>query len=291
MTLLVWRGPLSIIEDQTLELKRTIEGPDRPDEVAVSPDGNWLVWREFLKSDFHLLELTTGKTTIIPAGRHSSGMTFSPDSKWLAIGDVKTPASDIESGYCELKLYDTAGKLVQTFAGSKQGALTPAFSPNGKIVAVGNRNYETRLFEAESGKLLHTLPRAMTYDIAFRPDGKVLITSYAGSDRLGAWNVETGKPLDRQPTPIVVAGPIVRETSCVEWSPAGDLLVTAGNLGKVILWDGTTLEKLHELEIPLAVTQVCFNAAGDRLFISSRKDGTPTAAKKTEVWAIAGEDK
>jgi WD40 repeat protein len=91
---------------------------------------------------------------------------LSPDGKWLAIENSVEVATDLEVGYCELKLWDTAmGRLARTLEGSKWGALTPVFSHDGRLLALGNRNYETRLFDVATGKLQHTLPRKMTHEL------------------------------------------------------------------------------------------------------------------------------
>src|SRR5205814_7480365 len=129
-----------------------------------------------------------------------------------------------------------SGKKLRDFETDAEGGITPLFSPDGKILAVGNRNSDARLFEASSGKLLYVLPKRMTQEIRFNPAGTVLATTYVDGS-IGLWDVASGKSLHMEKT----AG---EELYTVDWNPKGDLLVTAGRNAKIIIWDAKELKTL-----------------------------------------------
>jgi WD40 repeat protein len=54
------------------------------------------------------------------------------------------------------------------------GGLSPVFSPDGTMLAVGNRNAATHIFDAATGKVLHVLDVVQTQGLQFSPDGRTL---------------------------------------------------------------------------------------------------------------------
>src|SRR5262249_52266321 len=194
---------------------------------------------------------------------------------------------DVEGeGHSELKLFDLSGRLVRTLDRSGPGVLTPVFSPDGKLLAVGNRNHETQLFDVATGKMLHLLPKRMTQELAFSPDGKVLAAGYVDGT-VALWDVASGALLRSQASGGA-------EVYTLDWSPAGDVLVTAGrykSLGgepvrritRVIeLWNPQTLDELNGLEAPDWVIRARFTSDGTHLVTS----GGSNSERKVVVWAI-----
>lgn len=280
-----WRKSVEVVDEIDFRTVRTIADSSRPDDFALSKDGRFMAWNERDSRDYVLLEIASGKRVELKIGENPGFAGFSPDGQLLAIGDAITTASDLEEGYCELRIYDTKGQLLRTLEGARQGVLTPVFSPDGKILAVGNRNYETRLFEAATGKLLHTLPRRMTHELAFRPDGKVLAVTYVDG-AFATWDVATGEMLRSQPAdalgkPFKFAPD--KELYTLDWSPKGDVLVTAGLGGKIVVYDPHELKVLKELEAPKWVNQVRFTADGSRLLSSG---GTGSKDRQIVIWAV-----
>jgi len=95
-------------------------------------------------------------------------------------------------GFTGSRLNDTAtGKLMHMLEKDRQGGLTPVFSPVGSTLAVGNRNYPTKVFDVKTGKVLHTLDRKMTHGIALRPDGTKLAAAYVDG-KVAVWDVASG---------------------------------------------------------------------------------------------------
>ena len=84
-----------------------------------------------------VLSFLDGKKLEIPIGQRQSSVKFSPDGKTLVTAGYGTKAY----------LWSTATReLIREFAlDPGDGGLTPAFSPDGKILAVGNRNLDNWL--------------------------------------------------------------------------------------------------------------------------------------------------
>ena len=95
------------------------------------------------------------------------------------------------------------------------GALTLVFSPDGKTLAVGNRNYQTRLIDTETWTLKHTHSKHMTHGIEFSPDGKQLAAAYVDGS-FAVWDVESGENVTTVDTGCA-------EIYSVSWNSTGDL--------------------------------------------------------------------
>jgi WD40 repeat protein len=216
------------------------------------------------------MDLRTGKAMILQAFNPQSGVAFSPDGRLLATGGYGTHA----------KLWDVAtGRLLRSLdAGPREGGLTPVFSLDGKTIAVGHRNAETRLFDAESGKRLHELPRTMSQELKFSPDGRALAVGYVDGG-VALWDSATGALLRSAAT----AG---KEIYTLDWTPAGDVLVTAGLQGKIILWDPRELKALKELDAPEWVIRVRFSPDGNRLYSAGGTAAFGAQDRKVTVWGL-----
>jgi WD40 repeat protein len=270
LTFVRWQKPVEVVDEMTFRPLRTVvEGS--PIHFAVSATGDRSAWCENSKT----VTLKAGdKTTTIDTGNDQPKMTFSPDGKTLVTGGYGDQA----------KVWDADGQLVRTLDCGGKGGLTPVFSPDGKTLAVGNRNHETRLFEAATGKLLHTLSKKMTQEIAFSPDGKTLATGYVDG-AIALWDVATGEQLRSAKSGCT-------EVYSVDWNPKGDVLMTTGLGGKIVLWEPDTLKPLKELDAPEWVIRGRFSSDGTRLFTSGGSSDGRKEDRKVIAWAVRdGADK
>ena len=100
-----------------------------------------------------------------------------------------------------------------------------AFSPNGRLLAVGSGDKTARLWEVESGKEVLALKHSGTYaspkSVAFSPDGRLLATAANGVACV--WTIKNGRQIFSLKSDPIWA---------VAFSPDGGLLATGGAGGE-----------------------------------------------------------
>lgn len=108
----------------------------------------------------------------LPLGRGIRCVAFSHDGALLAagLGEPKERGRVI--------LWDVASRKQLWSQEEDQGIPSVAFSPDRKIMAIGNYDHTAKLLDTSSGKLLKTLRGHKNYvrAVAFSPDGKTLAT-------------------------------------------------------------------------------------------------------------------
>lgn len=148
-----------------------------------------------------------------------------------------------------------------------------AFSPDGKLLAVGTEDWLARVFEVAAGRTLHTLPcDGEIYSAAFSPNGKVLATgSKDGMAKL--WDVEKGKVLKD----------LINHEEMVQalaFSSDGMFLASGSYDNTARIWEVSTGRQLTVLEgHSEMVSVVAFSPDGKRLVTASRN----TVAK---IWDV-----
>jgi tricorn protease-like protein len=264
VSLIAWEAAIDVYDDYTSKCLRHIVQNRKLVHMAYSPDGTRLAYCEN-STKAGLLDLRSGKLIEISAGGYQPDLAFSPDGKLLATGGTKAMLWDA-----------TTGVRLRTFDSDLAGALTVRFSPNGKTLAIGNRNSTTRLFDTTSGRLLHVLKKQSSQELKFSPDGKLLAVAYVDGS-VALWNAADGTLARSKKT----SG---SELYSLDWSPAGDVLVTSGSESKITLWNPADLSILKELESPPWVIQVRFNHDGTRLFTAGGSL-MKSPDRKVTVWA------
>ena len=143
-------------------------------------DGNWVsIW-----------DPSTGQPLDDVDGHRAPvwSIAWSPDGKQVATG--------VGYGDNVGRVWDaTSGQKVLDLRGHRSGIEVTAYSPDGKLLATGSQDGTARLWEAATGKELHTFiakdDRAMVSALAFSPDGRSLVT--AGAKMLHVWDVAERK--------------------------------------------------------------------------------------------------
>ena len=110
------------------------------------------------------------------------------------------------------------------------------------MLAVGNRNAETHVFEVATGNVLHVFPEIQTQGLQFSPDGRTLAVAYVDGN-LRLWNMADGRLLHGLKT-------TAKELYRVEWSPDGRILASSGLEGKITLWNPPTYRFSARLPAP-----------------------------------------
>lgn len=204
----------------------------------------------------------TDRTVSLPVA-DKPRMAYSPNGRQLATGGYGRVAT----------LWNVAdGTEIEEFAvAGTEGALTPVFSPDGKLLVVGNRNDKTHVFDVASGEQLHVLDRRSSHQPVFSPDGSVLAIAYVDG-KIGIWDPTNGKL-------IKLLDSETKEVFTLAWSSDGKFLASAGLSGPIVIWNGRHLAKLQTLE-----------PGSERTFrLAFRPDSLMLAAtgnKTTRTWTI-----
>jgi RNA polymerase sigma factor (sigma-70 family) len=230
--------------------------------IAIGPEGQLIAGARQepnpstkKPSVFHLWDATTGKElrTFVGHSGEVLALAFGPGGKHVASGSADRT----------VRLWATAtGKEVQRYTGLEKPVRFVAVSPDGKIVAASAAQ-EIRLWDAESGKLLHKL--AGDGELAFSADGKLLAGACSdGAVRL--WNPATGE-LVRQWQANRGSDKASGLTS-VAFAPDGKTLATAGRLDHAIrLWEVATGKEVRPIPGHTGgVRSMHFAADGKTLF-------------------------
>ena len=226
-----------------------------------------------------LWDLATTRCTGSLAGAWA--VAFSPNGTTLAAGDATTGvyANDVTNGV--VRLWNVAtGKPITTFADpSSQGALSLAFSPDGKTLAVGDRDGATYLWNVATGKLIRAPfvdPNSQGINgVAFSPDGSTL----AVSDTNGCtylWKVATGKRI------TTLIDPGSQGVDAVAFSLDGKTLATGDDNGHIYLWNAVTGKRAATFKDPdsKGADSVAFSPDGKTL-AAGDVNGC------TYVWSVA----
>jgi WD40 repeat protein len=178
-----------------------------------------------------LLWLVLGSLAALPALRTDEPpaidvrvVVFSPDSKLLAAGAGEPEQRGI------VTLWDVAARKPLWTHRELKGVPSIAFSPDGRVLAVGSFGPAAKLLDAATGQVQGRFaPNGKAARaVAFSPDGTTLaVGSYDRFIKL--WDVAAGKELR------TLSGHTARVFG-VQFSPDGKLLVSAGE-DAARLWD------------------------------------------------------
>ena len=133
-----------------------------------------------------------------------------------------------------VSVWTRSGALVRSFAGGPTPVVAVALSPDGALVAAGNRRGTARIWSITSGRLQHRLARARTplTDVEFSHDGRLLATAAIGGDA-HIFTVADGRSIH---TLRAHRGRVAR----VVFSPDDRWLITAGGPTSGGLWQLST---------------------------------------------------
>ncbi|HTU88542.1 MAG TPA: sigma-70 family RNA polymerase sigma factor, partial [Gemmataceae bacterium] len=160
--------------------------------IAFSPDGKSIAFND-LSDTIYLHSTDSGELIreLKQLGDTALHVVFSPDGRFLASMPQSKGANKGEVSIWNVR----DGKEVQRWTHPFPKAMSAAFSPDGKRVAIGGARWGLVLRDVETGQEIRRLsPQGGVAGIAFSPDGKTMATaSPHGAIRL--WDAATGQLL------------------------------------------------------------------------------------------------
>jgi TolB-like protein len=162
--------------------------------------------------------------TLTEHGNRVVSVAFSPDGKYLALGDVDGT----------VKIWEMpGGKFIQTLTGHGEyvlSVLSVVFSPDGKYLASGGLERTIKIWEMPGGKLIQKLTghNKWVISIVFSPDGKYLASGDFKTIKI--WEMPGGKLIQ------TLTGHSEWVVS-VAFSPDGKYLASGGLDNTIKIWE------------------------------------------------------
>ena len=150
--------------------------------------------------------------------------------------------ADLRSANLHDVNFQNANLAKSVFAETFGGILSVTFSPDGKMLAMGDTNGEIRLRQVSDGKQLLICKGHANWVVclAFSPDGKTLASS-STDYTLKLWNLDTGQCLQTLQEHD-------NEVWSVAFSPDGQMLVSGSDDRMVKVWNVITGECLKTFQ-------------------------------------------
>ena len=180
-----------------------------------------------------------------------------------------------------IRMWDTAtGKTVPTFKGCREYVRAVAFRPDGQRIAIVNNDLVVQTVESVTGNVDRTCESraASVTDIAYSPDGKLLVTGGAyngenGENTVQLWDADSGKPIR------TLVGHTAFVMSAV-FSPDGRFVASTGFDKTVSIWESATGKRLVSFKAHTnGVTDLVYHPGGKRL-------ATASWDKSVRIWDV-----
>jgi len=258
------RGAVAnFVLDQTLRtpvqpIRGLAFGGDAPTLAGLGGDGSVRVWNavtgELLKT-----------IALIDRPKLVTCIAFSPDGKWMVMGEDFTKA-EIFTGKIEL-LDAVTGQEVRALATHHWEVESLAFSRDGKWLVSTNWDRKVRVMEFPSGNQVRDFESvSKPVCVAISPDAKV-IASGDLSPAVTLWDREGGKEIRR------LTGQASRIWS-VAFSPDGQRLVSASADGSTRLWNIATGQSLCTLSGHVGAVMSAVYSPDGKFVVSGGADHT-----------------
>ena len=228
-------------------------GPVAVQSLAFSPDGTKLV-SGGADNTVKIWPISSEEGNTLLSGISVSIPALSPDGKSFVCAVGR-----------KIGVYDSVdGSELKSFACDSAVCARPAFSPDGKRVAIACRDKGIRIWDLENQCDLATLTghTGEIFDLAFSPDGTKL-ASGSGDKTAKLWNALDGTELN------TFTG-FTQRLASVAFSPDGTRLATGSFDGSIKIRDVATGKELQALDmriasVPSLIMCVTFSPDGSQL--------------------------
>jgi len=239
--------------------------------LLFNADGTRLITSDVL-GDIFFWDVTTNSPKEIfyrkvRAGGGFVALSLSRDGKLLAVGDNNNISIwDAEFGYDLFVL-----PMEQQTVGS-------GFSPDGNYFASGGYGTSIKIWDLSSPgeKLALTAHDGKRVgDVAYSPDGSLLLTESSWTNSLSIWDSSNGKELKSIPVSGICCS--------VEFNPDGTQLINGSNNGWTTIFDlktGKAIRTLYAGDSSIFVIKAIFNPSG-KYIGTANDDGT------AKIWDAA----
>ncbi|WP_327096568.1 TIR domain-containing protein [Nocardia vinacea] len=217
---------------QIQNIPKIVDVRPKPDTLAVSPDGRWMV-AGYSTGVVRVWDMSSAAGPRVLTGTDAkwvAAVAVSPDGRWVIASD----------GPGVVRVWDmnsAAGPRVLTGTGNKP-VDTVALSPDGRWVVAGDRAGVVRVWDTSSA----AGPRALTgtgndrvASVAVSPDGRWVVAGDGAPD--GGAGVVRAWDLDSAAGPRVLTDTDTKWVTAVAVSPDGRWVIAGGTGGAVRVWD------------------------------------------------------
>lgn len=211
---------------------------------------------------------------------HSSGVfcvCFSHDGRFIASGGSDHHDKKV------VRLWDVeSGKLLRILKHSSVYSL--AFSPNGQMLAAGsheNKDDKVKVWNIQDGTILFILDGC---EVAFNPNGEIILTGGGKNNALRLWNAATGKLLQE------LEGHTAKITS-ITYDNTGHIIASSSYDNTIKLWDQKKGQCVWTIKgHQKSVTSIAFSPDGKTLVSGSYDDTIKLWNLKTQslIWTLEG---
>lgn len=216
-------------------------------------------------------------------GASVAGFAFHPNRELVAVNvwEYDPAEEECRIGFSNIRVFTMDGMPVRQFSNAAGGPARLRFCPDGKLLAVANRNLkQLQLIDFSSGRKVHTFKcSSFVRSMGFHPNGKLI--AFFESDKCNVRDVKSGK------TVRTIEMDSSADGGGVLWSQNGDMLVVAHD-GKVTFWESSTWNKKRELKLLYrGVVELAMTEDGARIFTKTKSlDKWNPKARMVESWGI-----